>query len=75
VLKWLSDSVKKADVEQMAQVATARAKAGDVSALRLLLSYLIGQPTQYIQQQVSGDVDVLVTWADDNDSSNPAEIA
>ena len=51
----------------MIQVGMSRAKCGDSSMLRLFLSYLIGQPTQYVKQDVSGGLTLyVVNWDDAN---------
>jgi len=66
-LQRLRDCVTPTDFEQMIRVAMSRAKAGDAGMLRLLLSYLIGQPTQYVKQNISGELKhVVVNWDDDD---------
>ena len=71
-LQRLHACVTPEDFQQMIEVGMSRAKCGDSAMLRLFLSYLIGQPTQYVKQDLSGSVRlVVVNWDDANGSDDP----
>jgi len=68
-LRKLRTNVDCADFETIIQVAVSRAKAGDIAFAKLLLQYLIGMPTQYVKQDVNGQLDMyVVNWDDANGS-------
>ena len=68
-LKRLHDCVTPEDFHQMVRVGISRAKAGDSGMLRLFLQYLIGMPTQYVKQDLKGQLQhFIVNWDDANDS-------
>lgn len=69
-LQRLHACVTPLDFEQMIKVGLSRAKAGDSTMLRLFLQYLIGMPTQYIKQDIAGQLQhIIVNWDDDGDDS------
>ena len=69
-LKRLAENVTQDDFDKMILSAVSRAKAGDVACLRLLLQYLIGMPTQYVKQDIAGQLThIIVNW-DDHDGDN-----
>ena len=68
-LKRLHECVTPDDFKDMIWVAVSRAKAGDSGMLRLLLQYLIGMPTQYVKQDVAGELQhVIIDWDDANNT-------
>ena len=70
-LARLATNIDQNDFDMMIQSALSRAKAGDVACLRLLLQYLIGMPTQYVKNDMAGQLEVIIIdWDDANDSEN-----
>ena len=67
-LERLATNVNADDFDMMIHSAIARAKAGDVACLRLLLNYLIGMPTQYVKQDLRGQIETLIVNWDVNNS-------
>lgn len=77
-LTRLVESVSDDDFDAMIQSAIVLAREkGDIAALRLLLQYLIGMPTEYVKQDIEGTVTMAVkTYVgispDDWDENEPA---
>ena len=56
VLDWFSEECTEDDVKAWYKTMCARARAGDVSAFKAIMSYLAGLPTQYIKADVDAEV-------------------
>ena len=76
-LSLLQENITPEDFAKLIQVGLARGKSGDRGWAQLLLSYLIGLPTQRIEHSgpEGGPVELSMTWGDDRTESDPATAA
>lgn len=60
-------------LRKMFRVLLARAQAGDIKAMRLIMEYLCGRPTQIVQVAQEVQTRFVIEWPDSND--RPLETA
>lgn len=65
-LDWFTGAFTKEDVDGLVKTGKAFAKSGNLGWAKLILSYLIGLPTQYVSEDSKQDIKVLVGWLDDD---------
>jgi len=58
-LRALRKALPQKDVHAIVEKLVIKAKSGNIQAAKLLLEYAIGKPTQYVETDVSGSLDLV----------------
>lgn len=56
-----------AALETAFRVMLARAQAGDIAAMRFIMEYLVGKPTQIVQVAQAVQTRLVIEWPESND--------
>jgi len=69
----LQKCVKLGDWKAICQRAVTEARGGDYRARQWLSDYLLGKPIQELKVDARTDLDIILTWDDDNAEPDTSE--